>query len=316
MAQLMGQADLFIGAGGITSWERMCVGLPAIIISIAGNQEESCHELAKLDLIKYLGSAEKFTQEKLMQALNWIEQNPEWLYNAAAKGQQMVDGCGARRVASIIKSSYITFKQASEDDCKNIFFLYVGLKMGYQCLNKDKFTLSKYSLVTLRREDMPLIKEWRNSQIDVLRQDRILTDEDQINYYNNYVEPGFSQKEPTQILFSFLYENKAIGYGGLTNISRSSYRAKISFLLDPEFVKNDLLYEEYFSAFLTIIKNIAFDCMKLNRIFTETFDIRPLHISILEKNGFIFEGRMKQHVHINGHFVDSLLHGYLKEELC
>ena len=65
MAELMHKADLFIGAGGTTSLERMCVGLPGIIISIADNQEKICHKLASLNLIKYLGTAEEFTAEKL-----------------------------------------------------------------------------------------------------------------------------------------------------------------------------------------------------------------------------------------------------------
>ncbi|MES2770649.1 MAG: UDP-2,4-diacetamido-2,4,6-trideoxy-beta-L-altropyranose hydrolase, partial [Pseudomonadota bacterium] len=38
MAQLMAQADLMIGAGGGPSWERCCLGLPALILSIAENQ--------------------------------------------------------------------------------------------------------------------------------------------------------------------------------------------------------------------------------------------------------------------------------------
>ena len=37
MAGLMLRADLFIGAGGSTTWERMCLGLPALVISVAEN---------------------------------------------------------------------------------------------------------------------------------------------------------------------------------------------------------------------------------------------------------------------------------------
>jgi UDP-2,4-diacetamido-2,4,6-trideoxy-beta-L-altropyranose hydrolase len=38
MAELMARADLGIGAGGTTTWERAYVGLPAIVIPIADNQ--------------------------------------------------------------------------------------------------------------------------------------------------------------------------------------------------------------------------------------------------------------------------------------
>ena len=38
MASLMADADLFIGAGGTSSWERCCIGLPALVIATADNQ--------------------------------------------------------------------------------------------------------------------------------------------------------------------------------------------------------------------------------------------------------------------------------------
>jgi hypothetical protein len=46
-------------------------------------------------------------------------------------------------------------------------------------------------------------------------------------------------------------------------------------------------------------------------LFTETYDIRPLHISIIESAGFLREGVMHHHVRIDGHPVDSLIHGCL-----
>ena len=45
MAEVMAEADLCIGAGGSTSWERCCLGLPTIAISIANNQDAITDEL-------------------------------------------------------------------------------------------------------------------------------------------------------------------------------------------------------------------------------------------------------------------------------
>jgi UDP-2,4-diacetamido-2,4,6-trideoxy-beta-L-altropyranose hydrolase len=39
MAQLMADSDLAIGAAGSTSWERCCLGLPAIMVVLAENQQ-------------------------------------------------------------------------------------------------------------------------------------------------------------------------------------------------------------------------------------------------------------------------------------
>ena len=85
-------------------------------------------------------------------------------------------------------------------------------------------------------------------------------------------------------------------------------RAEVSFLVDPVRVKNSQLYEKDFRNFLSLLKKVAKEQLKFNRLFTETYDIRPFHIKILEANGFEFEGRMNEHVVINNEFVDSLLH--------
>lgn len=185
--------------------------------------------------------------------------------------------------------------------------------MNYKALNTNKFNLENYSIVPLRQEDIYLIKDWRNAQMDVLRQTKVLTDNDQLNYYQNAIVPTLSQSHPRQLLFSFLYNETCIGYGGLTNIDWESKRAEMSFLVNPERVKDKETYTKDFSIYISLLKIVTFNELGFIRLFTETYDIRPLHISILEQNGFEFEGRMRQHVIINGIFVDSLIHGLLKK---
>jgi len=55
MADLMNEADLAIGAGGTTTWERCFLGLPALVIAIAENQVKMCEDCAKIGYIEYLG---------------------------------------------------------------------------------------------------------------------------------------------------------------------------------------------------------------------------------------------------------------------
>ena len=48
LSALMIKADLSIGAAGITSWERACLGLPAVVIPVAKNQECGAYELHRI----------------------------------------------------------------------------------------------------------------------------------------------------------------------------------------------------------------------------------------------------------------------------
>ncbi len=184
----------------------------------------------------------------------------------------------------------------------------------YNCLKLNSYNLGSYCIVALRESDIYKIKEWRNGQIDILRQAQPLTDADQQKYYNDVIAPSFKDPFPKQILFSFLKNDELIGYGGIVHIAWNDKRGEISFLLNANRTRDAAVYKNDFHFFLQLIKRVAFEDIKLNRIYTETFDIRPLHISVLEENGFAFEGRMKQHVFIYDQFFDSLIHGCLYEE--
>ncbi len=65
---------------------------------------------------------------------------------------------------------------------------------------------------------------------------------------------------------------------------------------------------------LALLAEVAFRSLELNRLHTETYDIRPSHISVLEASGFQQEGRMREHVVIAGKPTDALLHGRLRSD--
>jgi RimJ/RimL family protein N-acetyltransferase len=183
----------------------------------------------------------------------------------------------------------------------------------YKALTINELASNEYAIVPLREIDIFEVKQWRNDQIDVLRQNTVLTDRDQKEYYDRCVVPGFSETKPTIILFSYLEHNMCIGYGGLTNIDWENKRAELSFLVQTDRARNVQQYRKDFSHFLRLLKQVAFNELRFNRIFTETFDVRANHVLILEENGFVLEGRLKQHMLIRGRFVDSLIHGCLRE---
>lgn len=69
MAELMANADLCLGAGGTTTWERCFLGLPSIVTAIAENQFEICRDCAEEGYIYYLGRWDEVTEGDIATAV-------------------------------------------------------------------------------------------------------------------------------------------------------------------------------------------------------------------------------------------------------
>lgn len=69
MAEFMNNADLMLGAGGTTTWERYFLQLPTIVTAIAENQVEICENCASAGVIYYLGKSFDVTVEDIIHAV-------------------------------------------------------------------------------------------------------------------------------------------------------------------------------------------------------------------------------------------------------
>ncbi|MBD2720791.1 GNAT family N-acetyltransferase [Hymenobacter armeniacus] len=184
--------------------------------------------------------------------------------------------------------------------------------MTYRPLPAADYRWNDYQLIPIRYEDREPIRAWRNAQLPVLRQAEPLTAEQQEAYFQRVVLPLFAQERPGQLLFSLLHAGQLIAYGGLVHISWPDLRAEVSFLVDPVRAADAATYRQDFLAHLRLLGRVAFEGLQFNRLFTETYDIRPAHVAILEEAGFRLEGRLRQHVQLApGTFADSLMHGQL-----
>ena len=189
-----------------------------------------------------------------------------------------------------------------------------GKVSEYRCLEQLPPEFDAYRVCTLRERDIQSVRVWRNAQIDVLRQAAPISALEQERYYADVVRPGFRLSRPNLILLSLLRRGSCIGYTGLMNIDWPAGRAEISFLLDPDRVDDPSIYRRDFSACLKLLSYTAFEILGFQRLFAETFDVRPLHVDILEAEGYVLEGRLRNHARVEGHLVDSLLHGLLGQD--
>ncbi|NNJ72969.1 MAG: hypothetical protein HKP09_07285, partial [Enterobacterales bacterium] len=68
-AELLAKADIAIGAGGSITWERMFLGLPAIVFTVADNQVDVANHLNSLGFIFYLGDIKTLENKNTVKDL-------------------------------------------------------------------------------------------------------------------------------------------------------------------------------------------------------------------------------------------------------
>jgi len=94
MAELMFEADLAIGAGGSTSWERCCLGLPTLLYITAENQRMVAENLEKKSAVVMV----KNLKDDLKMIINNLA-----FWKAISKQSQLVcDGMGVKKVQEFL----------------------------------------------------------------------------------------------------------------------------------------------------------------------------------------------------------------------
>ncbi len=185
----------------------------------------------------------------------------------------------------------------------------------YLPLHQKEFSYGYYTLTPIRDEDKYAIMQWRNAQIEVLRQAEPLTERMQEHYFATVVNNLFEQEKPTQLLFSFLENNQLIGYGGLVHINWENKTAEISYLTPLERANNETTFIHDWFNYLKILKRIADVELHFNSIFTYAYDLRPQLYTALLKSGFAEKERIKNATIIAEKKVDVLIHEFVFEPL-
>ena len=176
----------------------------------------------------------------------------------------------------------------------------------YKNLNKQEFVNGDFKIVPIRDVDKFEIMKWRNEQIYHLRQKTKLTKIDQQNYFKNIIEELFDIINPNQILFSFLKNDECIGYGGLVHINWIDKNAEISFVMNTDLENN--FFHKYWTVYLNLIEKVAFNELRLNKIFVYAFDLRPKLYEVLNNSFYNKEARLKKHHKFNKDYVDVLIY--------
>lgn len=93
LAPLFAAATLGVGAGGTTTWERICLDVPALVAVVADNQASSIARLARAGVVHSLGPGATTT------AATYADAVERALAGEVPQPPPLVDGYGAQRVA-------------------------------------------------------------------------------------------------------------------------------------------------------------------------------------------------------------------------
>jgi len=100
MPALMGWADAALAAAGSISWELAHMGVPALLVVAADNQEPIAKHLGHMGAADNLGWVKDLGSGDVAVRLKRLLRSPGVRRTMAKKGRAVVDGKGALRVAS------------------------------------------------------------------------------------------------------------------------------------------------------------------------------------------------------------------------
>jgi len=127
-----------------------------------------------------------------------------------------------------------------------------------------------------------------------------------IQHAHEYLQRAIS--EQPEMKFCIEIEHAAVGGIGV-HPGQDVYRhtATIGYWLGEQFWGRGVMTEA-----LTAVTDFCFDKFPLRRISAEVFANNPGSARVLEKAGFLFEGRLKNNVLKDGELLDSLVYARTK----
>ncbi len=102
ICSILHKSDMAITAGGNTHIERMCSGVPGIVISQLKHQEKSVRKITEYGATINLGSHKQVSDNEILKTFDSLIENSEKRARLVDRGRKLVDGQGIKRVSRII----------------------------------------------------------------------------------------------------------------------------------------------------------------------------------------------------------------------
>jgi len=99
MANFLARTDLALGGAGVSTWERLALGVPTLVVAVADNQVENMRQLQKLSLAIKLGISREVSVSDMARGIHGMLSSPDELKAMSQRAFNFVDGKGTSRVA-------------------------------------------------------------------------------------------------------------------------------------------------------------------------------------------------------------------------
>jgi ribosomal-protein-alanine N-acetyltransferase len=129
------------------------------------------------------------------------------------------------------------------------------------------------------------------------------TENDSLNYINSLLDDN------TQIARAIIVNNEAVGSIAIQKQEDVYEKSgELGYWLSEDYWNNGIL-----SKLIPEIVKIAFNELKIVKIFAEPFSYNIASIKVLEKAGFKLEGKKEKSIYRNGKYSDSYMYSLLKD---
>ena len=120
IAELMAVADLAIGAGGSATWERCCLGLPALAFCTADNQQKQIADAAREGFLYTLSFGTDWVAV-IKNHITALLENDHLRWLISSRAMQAVNGRGVLRLIDNLGCSGIEMRMVNAEDSPELF---------------------------------------------------------------------------------------------------------------------------------------------------------------------------------------------------
>ena len=121
MPELMAEADLAVSAGGSTCWELALMGLPALVLIAADNQERNVRALERQGAAINLGWTHELKPDRLARELARVTEDAALRQSLSGAGREMVDGYGPARVGALLRDERVWLRPVARGDTRQLW---------------------------------------------------------------------------------------------------------------------------------------------------------------------------------------------------